>query len=172
MDVRRLTITGVMAAVMCVLAPWSIQLGAVPITFATLVIYFIGATVGEKYGIVAVLIYILLGLVGMPVFSGFTGGLSRLVSVTGGFIIGYIPCVYICGIIIKRAKKKMWVYPVAMLLGTIALYMVGTAWYMYQTDNSFVGGVLVCVLPFLPGDIIKIVMASVFSHAFNKRVVR
>ncbi len=171
MSVNKLTIIGVMAAVMCVLAPWSLQVGPVPITFATLAIYFIGAIIGEKYGTISVVIYILLGTVGLPVFSGFAGGLSRIAGVTGGYIIGYIPCVYICGIIIKRARKRFFVYPAAMLLGTVALYLIGTAWYAYQTGNSFWSGMLVCVLPFLPGDVIKIIMASVFSHEFNKRVL-
>lgn len=171
MSVKKLTIIGVMAAVMCVLAPWSLQIGTVPITFATLAIYFIGAIIGEKYGTISVVIYILLGLVGLPVFSGFTGGLSRIIGVTGGYIIGYIPCVYVCGVIIKRAVKKFFVYPLAMIVGTIILYIFGTLWYAYQTGNSIAAGLYVCVLPFLPGDVIKIIIASVFSHEFNKRML-
>ncbi len=171
MSVRKLTLTGVMAAVMCVLAPWAVQIGPVPITLATLALYLIGAVAGEKYGTVAVVIYILLGMVGMPVFSGFAGGFSRIAGVTGGYIVGYIPCVFICGIILRVTKRRFWAYPLAMLLGTVALYMLGTLWYSFQTGNTFVSGFLVCVVPFLAGDIIKIVLASVFSHEINRRVL-
>jgi len=171
MSVRKLTLTGVMAAVMCVLAPWAVQIGPVPITLATLALYLIGAVAGEKYGTVAVVIYILLGMVGMPVFSGFAGGFSRIAGVTGGYIIGYIPCVYICGIILRLTKRRFWAYPVAMLSGTAALYVLGTLWYSFQTGNTFEGGMIICVVPFLPGDIVKIILASVFSHEINKRVL-
>jgi len=171
MSVRKLTISGVMAAVICVFAPWAFQAGAVPVTLATLAVYIAGAVLGEKYGTISVLIYILLGCVGMPVFSGFTGGLSIIAGVTGGYIIGYIPCVYICGVIIRIARKKLWAYPAAMAAGTAVLYVFGTLWYTWQTGNAFVSGLIICVVPFLPGDIIKIVMASFFSYEINKRML-
>lgn len=171
MSVKKLTLAGVMAALLCVSAPWAIQIGPVPITLATLAIYLIGAVAGEKYGTVSVMIYILLGMVGLPVFSGFAGGFSRIAGVTGGYIIGYIPCVYICGLIIRRAKGRFVAYPIAMVMGTVALYLLGTLWYIIQTGNTFISALVVCVVPFLPGDIIKIILASVFSHEINRRVL-
>lgn len=171
MSVRKLTLTGVMAAIMCVLAPLAVPIGPVPITLATLALYLVGAVAGEKYGTVSVMIYILLGMVGLPVFSGFAGGFSRVVGVTGGYIIGYIPCVYICGIILRAAKRRIWAYPLAMLSGTVALYVFGTGWYSLQTGNTFAGGLMICVIPFLPGDMVKIILASVFSYEINKRAL-
>ncbi len=171
MSVRKLTMAGAMAALMCVLAPWAVHIGPVPITFATFALYIMAAVAGEKYATTAVIIYIFLGMAGLPVFSGFTGGFSRIAGVTGGYIAGYIPCAYICGALIRKAGKRYRLYPLAMLAGTASLYVSGTLWYSFQTGNTFMSGLFICVIPFLPGDIIKIILASVFSHEINKRVL-
>ncbi|MBQ9765516.1 MAG: biotin transporter BioY [Lachnospiraceae bacterium] len=171
MSVKRLTTIGIMAALMCVISPWSIQIGPIPVTFATLALYFISFFVGEKIGVVAVLIYILLGAVGLPVFSGFTGGLQRIMGITGGYIVGYIPCVYVSGLMIRRMPKKLGVYILAMTTGTCILYLTGILWYVFQTEMSVTAAMMICVVPFVPADILKIVIASVFVQEVNKRKV-
>ena len=91
MKTRDLTLTALFAAILCVAAPFSIPVGPIPITLATFAIYLAAIVLGKKYGTLAVVIYILLGAVGLPVFSGFSGGFQKIVSATGGYIIGYIP---------------------------------------------------------------------------------
>ena len=98
----RMAMTALMAAVTCVLAPMSIPIGPVPISFTNLAIYLSLYLLDWKKGTLSYLIYLLLGLVGLPVFSGFTGGLAKLAGPTGGYIIGFIPMAIIAGIVIDK----------------------------------------------------------------------
>ena len=112
-------------------------------------------------------IYLLIGLVGVPVFSGFSGGLQKLAGVTGGYLVGYLPCALITGLgagnLRQPAPERRWQLPLCMVLGTAALYAIGTAWFMLQTKNGLAASMGMCVLPFLPGDAVKIVAATLIS---------
>jgi biotin transport system substrate-specific component len=121
-----------------------------------------------KYGTLAVLLYILIGLVGLPVFSGFEGGAQKLVGPTGGFLIGYIPCALIIGLLVDKLEKKIWIYPVVMVLGTAVLYAFGTAWFMISLKYTLAAALMACVVPFLIFDAVKIVLASVVSPILRK----
>lgn len=170
MKVRKITSIGLMTAFLCIVAPWAVHIGPVPITLATFGIYLVGAILGTKYGTLSVFIYLLLGVVGMPVFSGFCGGVQRLVGMTGGYLVGYVPCVFAVGFMISKLGKHFFGYLFAMAVGTVILYSVGTAWYVWQTGNAFTAALGLCVVPFLPGDIIKIVMAAILGYEINKRL--
>ena len=170
MTVKKITSIGLMTAFLCIMAPWAIHIGPIPITLATFGLYLVSAVLGEKYATVSVVIYLILGAVGVPVFSGFSGGIQRLVGMTGGYLLGYVPCAFVIGLIISKTKKHFIWYLVAMLIGTVILYSIGTAWYIWQTGNTFFAALGLCVVPFLPGDIIKIVAASVLGFELNKRL--
>lgn len=169
MKVKNITQTAIMAAIICVAAPFSVSVGPIPISLATFAVYIAGAALGCRKGSIAVIIYILLGCVGLPVFSGFEGGLQKIAGVTGGYIIGYIPCAYIIGLITNKWDKILS-YPAAMVLGTAVCYIVGTAWFMFQTKMSLAAALLVCVVPFLIGDAVKIAAASIVSVQIKKRI--
>ena len=157
------------AAIICVISPWSLPIsGEVPISLATAAIYL-----ASKRGTVSVLLYIVIGALGVPVFSSFRGGFSVIAGPTGGYIIGYLPCAFICGFIIDRIGngKKAAAYPVGMIAGTVILYAVGTAWYMFITKNPLIPSLAGCVLPFLPGDAAKIAAASLLGYELRKRVI-
>lgn len=154
---RFLTTVALLAAVICVLAPFSIPIGPVPISLATFAIYLVSALVPWKYGVSAVFLYIALGALGVPVFSGFSGGFQCLSGVTGGYIVGYIPCALTIGLL-GGGRKIMC--PVSMALGTLLCYALGTAWFMVATGNTLTGSLAVCVLPFIPFDALKIAAAS------------
>jgi biotin transport system substrate-specific component len=168
MKIRNMVFTALFAAVICAVAPFKIPVGAVPITLATFAIYIAASVLNWKYGTLSVLIYILIGLVGLPVFSGFEGGLQKLAGPTGGFLIGYIPCALIIGLIVDRFEIKVWVYPAAMVLGTAVLYAFGTAWFMISLNYTLAAALMACVVPFLIGDAVKIVLASVISPMLRK----
>ena len=102
-----ITITALMAAVTCILAPLSIPIGPVPISFTNLAIYLSLYLLGWKKGTISYLIYLLLGLVGLPVFSGFTGGPAKLAGPTGGYIIGFIAMAIIAGLVIDDLDIDM-----------------------------------------------------------------
>lgn len=170
MTVKKITSIGLMTAFLCIVAPWAVHIGPVPITLATFGIYLVSALLGTKYAIMSVLIYLILGAVGVPVFSGFSGGAQRLVSMTGGYLLGYVPCTLAISLIISKAKRSFILYLVAMLTGTVILYIIGNAWYVWQTGTSFFAALGLCVVPFLPGDVIKLVAASVLGYELNKRL--
>ena len=105
-SVHQIAAIGIMSAVTCILAPFSIPIGPVPISLTNLAIYFALYILGMKEGTISYLIYLLIGLIGIPVFSGFTSGPEKLFGPTGGYLIGFIPMAVIAGIIIDRFTSK------------------------------------------------------------------
>ncbi len=160
---KKLAIAGLLAALICVAAPFSISVGVIPITFATLAIYIVAAVYDYRAGVIAVLIYILLGACGVPVFSGFKAGAQVLAGATGGYIVGYVFLALIEGVIIDKFEDKKFVYPLAMVLGTAVLYAFGTAWFIVIMKTTFVAALLTCVVPFLVGDALKVAAATAIS---------
>jgi biotin transport system substrate-specific component len=165
-----LVLCALCAAVTCILAPISVPLaGEVPISLATFAVLLSGILLGAKFGAISQLIYVLLGSVGVPVFAGWTGGIGITLGVTGGYIIGYIPMAFIAGLLYHRYGReasgalKYAVMIVSMILATTALYILGTAWFMAQTGMTLGASLAACVIPFLPGDLIKIVAVMLVS---------
>lgn len=170
MKVQKAVLTGILASIICLFAPLSFPLGTVPISLATFAVYIISCTVSTKFSVPAVIIYILLGTVGLPVFSAFQGGFHLITGITGGYILGYIPCTLIIGLLTNKIKNKKLVYPISMISGTAVCYLFGTLWYMLQTDTSFTAALSVCVMPFIIGDSIKITAASALGFTLRKRI--
>ena len=160
-SVRDMVYTALFAAVICAVAPFSIAIGPIPVSFATLAIYLAAGALDAKYAVLSVLLYIALGAVGLPVFSNFEGGFHKIAGISGGFIIGYLPCALAAGIIIDVSKGKIWSYALGMAVGTFSLYTCGMAWFMFQTGSTFAVSLTLCVSPFLVGDAIKIVLACI-----------
>lgn len=192
--VRNMAFIAVMAALICVAAPFAVPMpGLVPISLATFAVYLAGGILGAKKGTIAVLIYVLLGAVGLPVFSGGAGGFAKLFGVTGGYIIGYIPCALLTGLfvdlffksgIMKSLSEKkgfgkvlgwigaVWSVPVGMILGTVICYAFGTVWFIIARGVTLEVAMASCVIPFLPGDAIKIVCASAVTIMLRDRLSR
>jgi biotin transport system substrate-specific component len=150
----------VMTAVTCILGPLSINIGVVPISFTNLAIYFSLYLLGTKKGLVSYILYMLIGLVGVPVFSGFTGGLPKLVGPTGGYIVGFIFLALISGVFIEKFENKKILCIIGMILGTAVCYLFGTVWFILSTKTPLAESMALCVFPFLPGDFIKILIAA------------
>ena len=102
--------------------------------------------------------------------SGFSGGLAKLFGVTGGFILGYIPCALITGVFAEFAAKNRLLLPVGMILGTAACYLFGTAWFMISTGSALGPALMSCVVPFLIGDAIKIAAATAICIPLKSRL--
>lgn len=168
--IKSICITAIFTAVICVMAPFSVVVGSlVPISLATFAVYLTAGTLDVKNSVSAVTVYILLGAIGLPVFSSFSGGFQKIVGVTGGYIIGYIPLALIVSLLLKHNRKK-WMYPLSMVAGTAILYTFGTVWFIIQTKSTVASAMLSCVVPFLPGDAVKIVAASLISLGIRKRI--
>ncbi len=176
MKTNDLTRTAAMAALICVAGPLTVPIGPVPLSLASFAVYLAGAVLGWKRGSLAVAVYLLIGLAGVPVFSGFSGGVQKLFGVTGGYLIGYVACALVTGLFAGEPDaddpRPAWRLPVGMALGTLALYAVGTAWFMVQTGNALAAAMGMCVLPFLPGDAVKIVAASVIATPVRRALFR
>lgn len=170
-SVRNMAFTAIMSALICIAAPFSVPTpSAVPLSIATFVIYLTGALLGKNRAALAVVIYLLIGFVGLPVFTGFTGGFARLAGVTGGFLIGYIPCAYLTGVFADTFGDRIWAVAAGAALGTLSLYLIGTAWFMLITDADIITALAGCVLPFLPFDIVKIAAAAAISIPLRKKL--
>ena len=161
-----------MAAVLAVIAPFSLQIGPIPLTLASLGVYFCAAPLGEKRGTLAVFVYLLLGAVGVPVFAGFSGGVQKFAGPTGGYLVGYLLCAFAAGYIIRRRADKPLFWVLGLVLGTAALYAFGTVWYMVGSKTPLGAALLSCVVPFLAGDTVKIAAAVAVGFPLRKTLSR
>ena len=173
MKTRDMTLTAVMAALICVAGPLTVAIGPVPLSLATFAVYMAGAALGPKRGAAAVGLYLVIGLAGLPVFSGFSGGFQKLAGVTGGYLLGYLPCAALTGLgAAGSPPANRFRLPLMMAAGTAVLYAIGTAWFMIQTGNSLGGALSLCVLPFLPGDAVKIAAVTALAGPVRRAVAR
>lgn len=164
----------VFAALMAVCSWISIPT-MVPFTLQTFGVFLAVCLLGGKRGTLSVLVYILLGAVGLPVFAGFSGGISSLLGSTGGYIIGFLFSALIMWLCEILLGKKLWAYAVSMILGLIVCYAFGTVWFMvvYARSSGAVGLITVlgwCVFPFIIPDLVKIALALIIGR--NKGIRR
>lgn len=171
-SITQIAVIGVMTAVICILAPFSLPIGPVPISFTNLAIYIALYVLGMKRGTISYLIYLLIGLVGVPVFSGFTGGPQKLFGPTGGYLIGFIPMAVIAGIVIDKCMKKWYFCLLAMIAGTWVCYLFGTAWLVFQANMTFKAALAAGVIPFIIEDLIKMVLALLIGPQIHKQLVK
>lgn len=158
-----------MAALMAVLAPVTIPVGPVPVTLALLVVFFIGAMLPPVPALAAVSVYILLGVVGLPVFSGYQGGPQVLVGPTGGYIAGY----YVIILALSHTARRSQNYFVllgAALSGQAGCYLVGTLWYMFIMKAALLPALSACVVPFIIPDILKAAAALALALTLRRRL--
>lgn len=162
MNTRQMAYIALSAALIAVLAPLSIPLpGQVPVSLATLAVMTAGLLLGARDAAIAAGIYLVLGILGLPVFAGFTSGAAVLFGLTGGFLFGYVPLAFLSGL---AAGKKVPVMLCGMIAGTVVLYTLGTVWFMYEAGKGIVAALTACVLPFLPGDALKIAAACLLGQ--------
>ena len=172
--IKDIAYIGVFAALQCIISGFAIPIGPISITLATLGIYLFSALFPIRISVSVVIVYILLGIIGLPVFSNFNSGIAVLTGVTGGYIIGYIPLALIEGILIEVFKDKKWTYPIWMIVGTIVLYLLGSIHFFFVNNQAttFFHILKVCVFPFIPIDLAKIVIATLLSIKLRPIVMR
>ena len=171
---RYLVSTALMTAVLCILAPMSIPIpvSPVPISLTNLVLYFGLFLLPWKQMFLSYVVYMLLGICGLPVFSGFSGGVGKLLGPTGGYLIGFIFLAAISGFFVEKFPAKIYMHVIGMILGMAVCYAFGTAWLAGQLGMSFVAGLGVGVIPYLPGDTAKIIIAIIAGPQIRKAVSR
>ena len=166
---KNLVLCALFAAITCVLAPVSIPIGIVPVSLATFAVMLSGIVLGAKWGTLSQLIYLVIGAVGLPVFSSYSGGVSKLAGPTGGYLVGYLALSFICGFVYyhfgkgKSIFKKYAAMIISMIIGTAVLYAFGTFWFCLVTHTGFLAALATCVVPFLIGDGIKMVAVCIIA---------
>ena len=166
----QMSVTALMAAAMCVLGPLTVPIGAVPISLANFVICLTAWLLGPKFGTLSVAVYLLIGLVGVPVFSGYGAGIAKLAGPTGGYLVGYLLLAFIGGLFIEKSKGQPVVSGIGLVLGDAACYVLGTIWFMVLTGLDLPTSLTYCVIPYLPGGVIKIALASLLTIQLDKRM--
>lgn len=172
MPVIMLVMCALFAALMAVSAQISIPIEPVPICMTLFAVELCGALMKKQYAALATLAYILLGLVGAPVFAGFKSGAAVLFGTTGGYIFGYVLCAFLISLIIEKWGREVWKQVIAMVVGLLVCYLFGTAWFMLLSGRALAESLALCVIPFLPGDAVKIALAVVLSLALYKPMQR
>lgn len=178
-----LVLISISAALITVCSWINIPFGPVPFTLQTLAILAVMLTTGGRRGTFAILVYLSLGLVGVPVFAGFKGGVSAFAGPTGGFLIGFVFAALVYWLLESLIFKKLmtttvktWVFGVInSVIFEIVMYIIGVIWFMtvYAAQTGPVGLVTVmgwCVLPFIIPDIIKLVVAVIIGERARKLV--
>ena len=183
-----LVLCGLFAALTAICSYITIPLGftPVPINLGTLAVFLTGGILGRKYGTVSIVVYVLLGSIGIPVFSGFRGGISVLAGPTGGYIIGYIAAVFVVGLLADRLMDRFrtnvqngrrgsyasetLLLALSMVAGLIVCYAMGTAWFMISTGTPLWASLVSCVFPFLIGDAVKIIAAALLVRKLRPMI--
>lgn len=177
-SVKSYVVCALCVAIICVLAPIAVPVGPVPISLATFAVMFTGFLLGAKWGTAATVIYLILGAVGVPVFAGYSAGFARIAGPTGGYLIGYIALAFLCGIVYDRfgrnyrGAKRYFSMIAAVVIGTIILYAIGTAWFCIQSGTGLVAALGMCVIPFLPGDAVKSAAAIILVPILERSLVK
>ena len=163
-----ITRCALLAAIICLISPIAIPVGAVPVTLSVFAVLLASLMLDWKAAAAAVGIYVLIGCCGLPVFSGGQGGVAMLFGPTGGYIWSYIP---MSALVSKFGKgKPPWKACMASLGGLIVCYVCGTVQYALVSGSGFAAALGVCVLPFAGFDVVKIVCAVFLSHRIEKRL--
>ncbi len=168
----RLAVCALFAALTAVLSQVAVPVGPVPINLATCSVLLAGALLGSKSGALSQAVYVLLGAAGVPVFAGFRGGVGALAGPTGGYIAGYVLAAWLCGFIAERCSDKTGFYLLAMSAGYAACMTAGTGWFMFQSGSGLAAAFTACVLPFLPGDAVKIALSATLARRLRPVIRR
>lgn len=168
--IQNITLTAVFAAFLCIAAPFPIPIGPIPVTLSLFVIFLCGAVLPPLYAVSATLVYIALGIIGLPVFSGFAGGIGKFIGPTGGFLWAYPLMALVIALSVKLFQKRSILsLSAGILIATLICYTTGTLWYSYLTGNPLEASLSVCVLPFIPADLIKGAAAVAVALALEKK---
>ncbi|KPJ77134.1 MAG: biotin permease [Deltaproteobacteria bacterium SG8_13] len=145
----------------------AVPIGPVPIVLQNLFVMLAGLLLGPRWGLASVGIYLLAGFCGLPVFAGGQAGIGRLIGPTGGYLIGYLPAVYIIGRMTRGSDHRLLREAGAMVLGTLLLYACGVSWLKVVTGLSWTKALAVGMLPFLIGDALKIAAAIPIARSLR-----
>ncbi len=169
---RDLSFIALMTALMAVCSWITIPFSLVPFTLQTFAVFTSLALLGGKRGTAAILLYLCLGLVGMPVFSGFTGGPGALLTASGGYLLGFAGTGLVYWAVTARLGTGLGAKVAGLILGLAVCYAFGTLWfvYVYTEPTTLRAALMMCVVPFLPVDAVKLALALLVSRRVGQAV--
>lgn len=182
-SIKIMAMISVLTALTCILAPnsFAIPVSPVPISLTSIAIFLAVYVLGTKYATVSYLIYLLLGLAGLPIFSGYTGGPAKLAGPTGGYLIGFIFMAIIAGIFIDKfplktpivkQPKRIALHMTGMILGTLVCYLFGTVWLAVQLHLGFQAALMIGVVPYIPGDLAKMIFSLILGSEIRSALTK
>ena len=168
--IKSTAFVGLMAAMIAVISVWQIPLPflTVPLTFQTFAVCLSGSALGRWRGTLATTVYVALGCIGLPVFAGFQGGMGVILSPLGGFIFGFLPFAFLCGI---GKEKKLYIRIMLCLLGLLLCHLCGILWYALISKVSIGAAFLAGSLPFIIKDVFFTVLAVLLAQILEKRKI-
>ncbi|MCP4693921.1 MAG: biotin transporter BioY [Desulfobacterales bacterium] len=167
-SIRMTVYASLMAALIAAGAFIAIPIGPVPIVLQNFFVFLAGLLLGKRWGLAAVGVYLLAGACGLPVFAGGTGGLGRFVGPTGGYLLAYLPVVYIIGFISTEGKGRITTDVAAMIIGAAIVYLIGVPWLKMVTGMPWTKALALGLYPFIPGDAIKIAAAIPVAKSLQR----
>lgn len=165
---KTITLTKIaVSVVFLVVSGWVAIPWILPFTLQTLTVFLVIGLLGAAYSSVAIMVYLLLGIIGLPVFSGFQSGIGALIGPTGGFLLGFLLCAPISGWLVQRFAFRFQGVFLSYLLGLTVCYGFGLSWYVLvyqrQSAQSWGAAAMCCVVPFLLPDLIKLFFATILT---------
>ncbi len=169
---KEMVLTAMLTAVMAVCS-WISVPAEIPFTLQTFAVFCAIGLLGGRNGLFSILVYILLGAIGIPVFAGPSGGIGIILGNTGGYIVGFVFIALICWLTEKLFGSGLIVRIISMLVGLAVLYAFGTAWFMFlytknTGDVSLIQVMKWCVTPFVIPDLLKLALAVVLTDRIKK----
>ncbi len=162
---RMVVLASLMAALTAVGAYIYVPLGPVPIVLSTLFVILSGLLLGSRWGLASMGLYLLVGAIGIPVFAGGKGGVAHFFGPTGGYLFGYILASWITGFVSERSPGRWILDILAVVIGSLAIYGLGVPWLKLVTQMSWTKALIVGVVPFLIGDVLKAAIAIVLARS-------
>lgn len=165
---KDMVICALMAAVMCVISPFTIPIGPIPVSLGVLGVLLSAVILGCKRGTISTAVYLLLGLAGLPVFTGFRGGLAVFAGPTGGYAYSFIIMAFLTGFVSdklihsKAARRYAGVFA-ACAVSAVICDTMGTIHYMAVTGTDLQSALIACFYPFIPIDIAKSAAATLLG---------
>ena len=170
-NVRRMVLCAMFTALVAVCSQIAVPMPwGVPINLALFAVYMAGTMLGPIWGTASQVVFIALAAIGVPVLANFQGGPSAIFGKTGGYAIGYLLAALIAGAFAAKLPRKFGWLALGCVVGCAACYVLGTIWFMVLTGLDLPTSLTYCVIPYLPGDVIKIALASLLTIQLDKRM--
>jgi biotin transport system substrate-specific component len=168
-NIKLLVTAGIMTALMAVMSNIAIPFSGIVLSLGTLGIFLTGMMLTPRYALLSTFAYLLLGIVGAPVFAGFSSGIGTFLGPTGGFLVAYPIMAFVVSICFT-GEKNYFRRAIGIIAALVVCYALGGGWYAYYSGVGFVKSLTIVALPFLPFDIGKAVLAVIISGSVKKLV--